>query len=189
VIAEDELANLLSAPPVNDDLLGALDVDLRYRLSGGEARPEPVRVEVRAVEQPPKPDRMEPRVNEGPSAGGARETPPEQPSSTPNRVLRLLIASGGRSAERVVVAETLIGRSDPTRDIHPDIALTTDMLVSRRHARIFERGGQFYLSDLGSANGTMYNKALLQPQVDTPLKAGDLVELGESSSIRVIEAP
>jgi serine/threonine-protein kinase len=53
--------------------------------------------------------------------------------------------------------ESLIGRMDPNRNIRPEVDLSRydpAARVSRRHAKIIAQGSQFYLEDLGSANGT-----------------------------------
>lgn len=57
--------------------------------------------------------------------------------------------------------ETLIGRTDPKSGIFVDVDLTAvataPKVISRRHARIEQEGNRFYLTDLGSANGTKLN--------------------------------
>ena len=51
-----------------------------------------------------------------------------------------------------------------------------DRGVSRRHARIFRQGGQWWVEDLGSSNGTHVNGLkLVQP---VPLRPGDQVQVG-----------
>ncbi len=49
--------------------------------------------------------------------------------------------------------------------------------LSRFHARIFQRGGEFVLEDLGSRNGTFLNHEALHGQAN--LQAGDLIALGD----------
>ena len=48
--------------------------------------------------------------------------------------------------------------------------------VSRRHARIEERGSTFYLADLGSTNGTCVNGQRISCEV--ALRTGDLIQIG-----------
>lgn len=56
-----------------------------------------------------------------------------------------------------------------------DVVLT-DAGVSRKHARLFQRGGRWHVEDSGSANGTQLNgKRLAGP---APLSTGDKVEVG-----------
>src|SRR5947207_2020193 len=53
--------------------------------------------------------------------------------------------------------------------------------VSRRHTRIEYRAGQYWVSDLGTLNGTRLNGALLgQP---LPLAEGDRVALGSQELV------
>lgn len=65
---------------------------------------------------------------------------------------------------------TVIGRSGDC-----DI-VTGDSFTSARHARIFLHGGQYWLEDLGSKNGTYLNGV----KVDVPavLADGDGIEVG-----------
>ena len=84
--------------------------------------------------------------------------------------------------------EMVIGRADPTRGVVPAVDLTADDAVSRRHARIVGRGGAFFLSDLGSTNGTKLNNRWLEPNREVPLNVGDRIELGALTTITVLEA-
>ena len=65
---------------------------------------------------------------------------------------------------------TMIGRSD-------DVDLVvSDTSISRKHAMIVQRSDGFYLSDLGSTNGSFVNKeAVVEP---LPLSEGDKVAIG-----------
>lgn len=81
----------------------------------------------------------------------------------------------------------LIGRYDDAQDLLPEVDLSADDAVSRRHAQIFRRGGRFWLRDLDSTNGTRLNGQWLAPETDTPLSNGDVVELGEASALRVLD--
>ncbi len=81
--------------------------------------------------------------------------------------------------------EITVGRVDPHRGIRPDIDLSKfdpASRISRRHARITSRGGQFYIEDLGSANGTIVNgRTRLKPQEPYPLVNGDVLKIGETT--------
>lgn len=81
--------------------------------------------------------------------------------------------------------ETLIGRLDPHRGIRPGVDLSKydpASRVSRRHARITMRGSQYFIEDLGSANGTIINgRNRLKPQQPLALTNGDLVKIGETT--------
>ncbi len=49
--------------------------------------------------------------------------------------------------------------------------------VSRRHARIERRGEEYYISDLGSTNGTYVNDELIE---EAPLQRGDQIKVGDT---------
>jgi serine/threonine protein kinase len=81
--------------------------------------------------------------------------------------------------------ENLIGRMDPNRGIRPEVDLSKydpAARVSRRHAKIISQGNQFYIEDLGSANGTFINGTVRlaqgRPYV---LVSGDELKLGETT--------
>ena len=82
----------------------------------------------------------------------------------------------------------LVGRTDETRGTIPEIALTFDEAVSRRHA-LLERSttGGLLLRDIGAANGTKLNGTEVQPMTEYPLKNGDEMTLGHWSRM-LIEA-
>jgi serine/threonine-protein kinase len=82
-------------------------------------------------------------------------------------------------------SESLIGRMDPNRGIRPEVDLSKydpAARVSRRHAKIIAQGNQFYIEDLGSANGTFINGSVRlaqgRPYV---LVSGDELKLGETT--------
>jgi serine/threonine-protein kinase len=80
--------------------------------------------------------------------------------------------------------ENLIGRVDPNRGIKPEVDLSKydpAARVSRRHAKIVAQGNQFFIEDLGSANGTYINgQVRLTPKKPHMLTSGDEVKLGET---------
>jgi pSer/pThr/pTyr-binding forkhead associated (FHA) protein len=67
----------------------------------------------------------------------------------------------------------VIGRSPQSSEL-----LIADDSVSRRHARVFLRGGRLSIEDLGSANGTNVGGAVLQPHEPSTIDKGDTVEVG-----------
>lgn len=68
--------------------------------------------------------------------------------------------------------EVTFGR-DPDNDISWD-----DSMVSRHHARLFRRGGQLILEDLGSTNGTLVNgKPIEREHI---LQPADIISIGSS---------
>jgi pSer/pThr/pTyr-binding forkhead associated (FHA) protein len=59
-----------------------------------------------------------------------------------------------------------------------------DVQVSRRHAAITWHDGRFWLSDLGSANGTSLNFAEISGEV--ALSTGDVIGIGDSRLVVTI---
>ena len=78
--------------------------------------------------------------------------------------------------------EMVIGRSDPIRNLYPDVDMTNyggdKGGVSRTHARLILQGPQMYIEDLNSTNFTFINKQKLRPGQRYPLKNGDEIRLG-----------
>jgi pSer/pThr/pTyr-binding forkhead associated (FHA) protein len=58
------------------------------------------------------------------------------------------------------------------------ISLADDSNVSRYHAEIENRSGEFWLIELGSSNGTTVNGAPVETEI--PLQSGDVILLGGS---------
>jgi serine/threonine-protein kinase len=80
---------------------------------------------------------------------------------------------------------SLVGRSDPHSNIFPEVDLSRfdpQTKVSRRHARIFRKGDNYLVEDLGSVNGTVVNDTLrLAPHQPRALESGDKLRLGETT--------
>jgi len=99
---------------------------------------------------------------------------------------KLVIERGGRVGKEFPVtgAETHIGRWDADSGIFPDVDLDQDdpeAKVSRRHARIMNQNGQFFIEDLGSTNGTFVNRGRrLLPGHRQPLQSGDEIIVGKT---------
>jgi hypothetical protein len=98
-----------------------------------------------------------------------------------------LVINRGRSAGKefpVHEDEAYIGRWDADSGIFPDVDLDSDdpeAKVSRRHARITRRSGQYYIEDLGSTNGTFINRGRrLLPGDRQPLNDGDEIIIGKT---------
>jgi len=86
---------------------------------------------------------------------------------------QIAICRGDGPATRIELTKEriAIGRS---RD--EDIVLS-DQWLSRRHAEVRFRDGEYYLQDLGSRNGTLLNGRRIEGEVQ--LVAGDVITLGE----------
>lgn len=61
-----------------------------------------------------------------------------------------------------------------------DKAITFNKMISRKHCKIIRKDGQYFVTDIGSANGTFVNKTRLQPKQLCPLKNGDTLRLANS---------
>jgi len=111
----------------------------------------------------------------------------ERPPSVEIAIARLILMDMDADAQFPLPAdnEITIGRVDPHRGIRPDVDLSKfdpASRISRRHARVTSRGSQFYIEDLGSANGTVINgRTRLKPQEPYPLVNGDVLKIGETT--------
>ncbi len=98
-----------------------------------------------------------------------------------------LVIERGKSVGKqflLSASESQIGRWDADGGIFPDVDLDSDdpeAKVSRRHARITYREGQYFLEDLGSTNGTFVNRGKrLAPGTHQPLNDGDEIIVGKT---------
>ncbi len=75
----------------------------------------------------------------------------------------------------------LLGRASEAEGYRPDFDMTfydEGDYVSRRHARITQGRGGFFVTDLGSSNGTTVNGQALVPHRAYRLRNGDRVKVG-----------
>jgi hypothetical protein len=88
--------------------------------------------------------------------------------------LELTIREGeGAERRQLVPRETaFLGRREDN-----DVVLPFSF-VSARHARVFRRGAQVQVEDMGSTNGTLVNGVALEPMVPRPLGPDDFIEVG-----------
>ena len=100
----------------------------------------------------------------------------------PIGVLRILVLPSGRQIKLPSGEVIQIGRLDAAHGIFPDIDLTRDggleEGVSRRHCKIYEKDGEYFVEDLGSANGTFLDGERLTPYLPHTLEDGDRLQLG-----------
>ncbi|HEX8069120.1 MAG TPA: FHA domain-containing protein [Pyrinomonadaceae bacterium] len=122
-------------------------------------------------------------VNSAAPAWRAAAAKPPAPEGTH----ALLTIQRGRSAGKEFPLhddESYIGRWDADSGIFPDVDLDADdpeAKVSRRHARITLRAGQYFIEDLGSTNGTFINRGRrLLPGDRQPLRDGDEIIIGKT---------
>jgi hypothetical protein len=138
-----------------------------YLLTGGPLRTEPL------------PESELPTARADPWAGTG-SAPSGEAGQTAS--LSVVMSSTGRKVALPAGGEAVLGRLDATRGVFPDVDLTPDGGleggVSRRHARVHQQKAQFFIEDLGSANGTFLNGQRLTPYLPHPLRDGDEVQLG-----------
>ncbi len=86
----------------------------------------------------------------------------------------------------LATSQALIGRDNPSRAIHPAIAINLDSAISHRHALLKQQpDGSLLLRDLDSSNGTYRDDQALTPLLDIPLQSGDSFTLGHWTRITV----
>jgi len=78
----------------------------------------------------------------------------------------------------------LMGRVSQSRNTHPEIDLSSDPGVSRRHAQLTTDGVRWFVEDLGSSNGTFVGPAS-GPLPDNPITVGPKTELGDDDRLYV----
>lgn len=78
---------------------------------------------------------------------------------------------------------TTIGRPDSITKNYPDVEIELDDGVSRKHAEIRRKAGEFYVVDVGSTNGTLLNGDLMDVNVEMRLAHGDRIRVGEKTEI------
>ncbi len=126
--------------------------------------PAPKPVPTPTQPRPPAPPSAPPRPSATPAD---RKTTPSAPGRGPVLTLRL---EDGRPVE-IPSFPAVIGRSDET-----EIRLDSNR-VSRRHAQIESDADGFWLTDLGSANGSFRNDAPLDSR--TRLENGDRLRFAD----------
>ncbi len=92
---------------------------------------------------------------------------------------KILVLTGLNTPEecilRITMPEYRIGKK---RD-SVDGCITFSNAVSRVHCRIAERGGRYYVEDMGSANGTFINGMRINPGREFPLTPGDTLKMAD----------
>jgi len=77
-----------------------------------------------------------------------------------------------------------VGRWDADSGAFPEVDLSDDDPgghISRRHARIFVKEGEYFIEDIGSKNGTFVNKGpRLTPGSPQKLQNGDEIVIGRT---------
>ena len=140
-------------------------------------------VEIRSADGAAEPDAVAAREGVVPDVRrravrrAAPPAPPPQPAPTPRRPTRLRVVepaeTAGHSYPLDGPGELVMGRTTGS-----DVALPGDSFVSSRHARVFRRGGEVWVEDLGSTNGTHVNSTRIS--APTALRPGDRLLVGRT---------
>jgi FHA domain len=87
----------------------------------------------------------------------------------------LLVTEGALQGTRLTLGEApiTIGRAEDST------LVITDDYASARHARLVPRGGQWFVEDLGSTNGTYLDRAKVT--APTPVPLGVPIRIGRTS--------
>jgi len=116
-------------------------------------------------------------VREGAPAGrggGRKGTTSDAARPAPPELSSVMVHGTDGSKPRTfrLAASMAIGR-DPACEIRVD-----DTYASQQHARIFGKGGHWFVEDLGSTNGTFVNDQRLGAPAQ--LQAGDRIRVGQT---------
>lgn len=100
--------------------------------------------------------------------------PPEVIASGGGYPAKLTFESGPFAGRIVALPNQMVtvGRA-PDNDV-----VISDAATSGRHGRIEVRSGAFWISDLGSTNGTLVNG---EPVIEKQLSSGDLIAIGQNT--------
>jgi eukaryotic-like serine/threonine-protein kinase len=107
--------------------------------------------------------------------------PSRPPVVTQSEEPQAALVPPGGMALALTAPDLIVGRSDPQRGMRPDVdllPLDPQQTVSRRHARITRREGQYFIEDLGAFNRTLVNGTPIVPHQEAELHAGDMLRLG-----------
>ncbi|MGH2605028.1 MAG: FHA domain-containing protein [Anaerolineales bacterium] len=107
---------------------------------------------------------------------------PEGPELESGAMLGLRAIATGHTLSLLGRDNYTLGRSVEGQAIVPDIDLDPfqayDYGVSRIHAELRLDQEGVYVVDLDSANGTLVNGRRLDPQTPSPVRHGDIIQLG-----------
>lgn len=60
-----------------------------------------------------------------------------------------------------------------------DFSIDNNTAVSRVHAKIYTRGGRFFIQDNNSTNGTFVDNERLEPGTETEISSGQIIKLAD----------
>lgn len=105
--------------------------------------------------------------------------PPSPASSAPAQI----VAGDGQSFTLAGKPSYVIGREDAVSGVYPEVDTSSSGGeaggVSRRHAEIIQQGGQWFIQDLNSTNGTHVNNQRVMAGGRQPINSGDQIRLGK----------
>jgi CRP/FNR family cyclic AMP-dependent transcriptional regulator len=120
-------------------------------------------------------------VSASPRAQEVQSAPPPTSQTIQTEALAYFVSASTGNVFPMFKGENLIGRFDSVTGMSPEVDLTGEdqsRNISRRHARLVIRDGQFFLAEeIGTMNGTFLNGKKLANGVLTPIADGDEVML------------
>jgi FHA domain len=142
----------LVARPVSAEVVEEVGVPAPVAKQAAPAPEKPAR-----APRTPIPDLgdLDPDIPPKPAAAEAAAPAPVPPAAgdeSPQQEKVLVLLSDGRELERVTKDRFLIGRGK-----HCDLIINSGK-VSREHAAIVREDGNYFIEDLGSSNGTWFEK-------------------------------
>ena len=92
--------------------------------------------------------------------------------------LTVLIKGEEKGVYNITSNGVIIGRDPNAVDVY-----IADPIVSKTHLKIIPRGGQFFIADLGSTNGTFVNGEKIK---ETLVNPDDMVQLGKKGDVKLV---
>jgi hypothetical protein len=116
-------------------------------------------------------------VQNRPLQSGPMQSGPIQNGPMQNRPLRMVAMNAPTRFEIIINKPEFTLGKNPSQ---VDGVITFNKAISRVHCKITQAGGQFFITDLGSVNGTYVNKVKLMPNQSHPINNGDIIRLANS---------
>lgn len=92
--------------------------------------------------------------------------------------LTVLVKGEDKGNYNITSNGIIVGRDPNAVDVY-----IADPIVSKSHLKILPRGGQFFIVDLGSTNGTFVNGEKIKETLVSP---EDLVQLGKKGDVKLV---
>lgn len=170
MVEERAPANALDDDPVRREVAERVletAAELERLIKGKQDAPPPEEVDEMPEEEEPLPEAEDPNAGMDDELPPEEDLPPDEPMgdeepAAEGAALYLVMESGDQ--EQIIKDRFIIGRGK-----HCDLVINSGK-VSREHAVIFNEGGAWFIEDLGSSNGTWYNKQRIKRR---PVEDGD----------------